>query len=101
MMLPTDKTATASATFQDAKGNPAQVQGNPTWATDKPDVLDVVDNGDGTATVTPVGPLGTAQVTCTADADLGDGVKELVLLGDVEVIAGEAVAGQVNIVVNP
>jgi len=101
MQLPDDKTASAKATFQDAKGNPAKVEGNPVWATDKPDILTVVDNGDGSATISSTGPLGTAQVTCTGDADLGAGVTPVILLGDVEVIAGTAVAGKIDFTINP
>lgn len=96
MQLPDDKSVSATASFVDAKGNPAQVQGMPVWGTDRPDLLSVVDNGDGSATVSPVGPLGSGQVTCTGDADLGEGVTEVVLLGTVEVIAGTAVGGTIN-----
>ena len=42
------------------------------------------------ATVTAVGPLGIGQVLLKADADLGEGVKEITGLLDVEVIASEA-----------
>lgn len=101
MQLPDDKTATGVAKFVDAKGNVAQVQGVPVWATDRPDLLTVTDNGDGSASVSPVGPLGTAQVTCTGDADLGDGVQEVILMADVEVIAGTAVGGSIDLVINP
>lgn len=98
--LPDDKTATASAKFVDTKGNPAQVEGNPVWATDRPDLLNVTDNGDGTATITAVGPLGTGQVTCTGDADLGSGTQPVVLIGDVEVIAGTAVGGTIDFTIS-
>lgn len=96
MQLPDDKTVSATAAFVDAKDNPAKVDGAPVWATDRPDLLSVADNGDGTATITPVGPLGSGQVTCTADADLGAGVVPVILLGTVEVIAGQAVGGAIN-----
>lgn len=96
MQLPDDKKVTATASFTDAKGNAAKVDGNPVWGTDRDDLLKVADNGDGSATIEPVGPLGSAQVTCKADADVGEGVEELTLLGTVEVIAGKAVAGSIN-----
>jgi len=96
MQLPDDKSVAATASFVDAKGNPAQVEGVPVWGTDRPDLLAVTDNGDGSATVAAVGPLGSGQVTCTADADLGAGVVPVVLLGTVEVIAGTAVGGVIN-----
>ena len=39
---------------------------------------------------------GPVQFKATFDADLGDGVKELVALADLEVVAGEAVAGTIS-----
>lgn len=96
MQLPSDKSVSASASFVDARGNPAVVEGTPVWGTDRPDLLAIADNGDGSVTVSPVGPLGSGQVTCTGDADLGEGVVSVVLLGTVEVIAGTAVGGVIN-----
>jgi len=96
MQLPDDKSVSATATFVDVKGNAAQVEGSPVWGTDRPDLLNVVDNGNGSATVSPVGLLGSGQVTCTGDADLGAGVVSVVLLGTVEVIAGTAVGGTIE-----
>jgi hypothetical protein len=37
----------------------------------------------------------------TADADLGDGVRELNTLLDVTLVAGEAVTGTINVVGDP
>jgi hypothetical protein len=102
MQLPDDLTATGTATFLDARGNPANVDGVPVWATDHPEILSVVPSVDGfSATIASVGPLGNAQVTCTADADLGEGVREVILMGDVEVIAGAAVGGRIDFAINP
>ena len=53
------------------------------------------------ASVTPVGPAGSAQVTVTADVDLGTGVKELITLFDVTIVAGQAVAGTISVVGDP
>lgn len=97
MQLPDDKTVSATVAYVDAKGNAAQVQGAPVWASDNEAVATVAASDDGmSAVVTPVGPLGSAQISVTADADLGDGVENVVALGTVEVIAGKAVAGNVN-----
>ena len=52
-------------------------------------VSTVSDDGM-TADVTTVGPLGTATVTVSADADLGDGVTSLTGTLEVEVIASQA-----------
>ena len=95
--LPADKTANGAVAYVDAKGNPAQVQGSPVWSSSDPSIVDVVASADGfAATLTP-GAVGVAQVKVEADADLGDGVVPVVGLVDVEVIAGQAVAGNVTL----
>ena len=97
MQLPDDKVVTASVSYKDAKGFAAQVQGAPVWASDNADVASVVASDDGfSATITPGNSLGMAQISVTADADLGDGVENVVALGSIEVIAGKAVAGDVS-----
>lgn len=95
MLLPVDRKVTATVTFTDRGGNAAEVQGSPVWNTDRPDLL-TVEVVDGVANITPVGPLGSAQVVVSADADLGEGFVELIVLGQIEVIAGTAVAGAIN-----
>lgn len=81
-----------SVAFTTAVGNPATVDGVPVWATSDESVLSVVASEDGlSAVVTTVGPLGSAQVSVTADADLGEGVKPLVGTLDVTVVGSEAV----------
>ena len=65
-----------SVAFTTAAGNPAVVDGIPVWGTSDETILSVVAAEDGlTAVVTTVGPLGSAQVSVTADADLGEGVQ--------------------------
>ncbi len=99
--LPDDKTASATIAYVDAKGNPAKVDGAPQWSSSDEGVFTVAQDADGfAATITPIG-LGTAQVRVTADADVGSGVQEIITLGDVEVVAGTAVAGNISITVNP
>lgn len=94
--LPDDQKVDASVGYVDAKGNAAKVDGAPVWTSSDPAVLNVVAATDGmSATITPVGPLGTAQVKIEADADLGAGVVSLITLADVEIVAGSAVAGNV------
>lgn len=74
-----------------AAGNPAQVDGAPSWSVTDPGVLELEVESDGmSATVTTVGPLGTCQVQCVADADLGEGVTQITALLDVEVKAAGA-----------
>jgi len=97
MQLPDDKSVTASLAYVDAKGNPALVEGAPVWTTDRPDIVTVTPAADGmSAVIAPVGPLGSAQISVDADADLGAGVTNLTTLGQVDVIAGTAVAGSMN-----
>lgn len=97
-ILGSDQKAPASVNFTDARGNPARVDGVPEWSSSDPAILEVIGSSDGlTGTVRAVGPLGVAQVQVKADADMGEGTRAIVLTGDVEVIAGEAVAGTVSI----
>lgn len=86
-----------SVAFVTAKGNPAQVDGAPVWSVSDATVLSVVPAADGlSAEVVAVGPLGTSQVSVTADADLGEGVKALVGTLDVQVVASEAASIVIN-----
>jgi len=85
-------------TIVDAEGNPAKVDGPITWASSDETLAEVeVDSVDSSiVTVTPVGPTGQVQITATADADLGDGVRELITVCDISLVAGEAVAGTIQ-----
>lgn len=75
-----------------AAGNPAPVE-NVVWTSSNPEVLEVVASEDGlTAVASTVGPLGTAQVTVVADADLGEGVVPLTGILDVVVVGSQAVS---------
>ncbi len=77
----------------DARGNPAEVQGVPSWASTDESVVIVQPAVDGkSAIVAAVGPLGHAQVAVTADADLGEGVENISGLLDVDVVASAAVS---------
>lgn len=83
----------ASVSFVDAKGNPAVVEGAPVFAASDPAILSIVATASPNAVeVLAVGPVGTAQVSVTADADLGEGIKPVIGLLDVQVVAGEAVS---------
>lgn len=96
--LPSDRVAAGLVAFVDVKGNPAIVDGPPKWSSSDETVLSVVASEDGmSATITPVGPLGNAQVSVEADADLGEGTKPVISLVDVEVVGGQAVAGNVSL----
>lgn len=80
-----------SVAFLDKHGHPATVDGAPEWFVDNSEVLALEPAADGmSCLIKAVGPIGTATVSMKADADLGDGVKELVGLFEVEVTAGQA-----------
>lgn len=76
----------------DAAGNPAPVE-TVAWTSSDEKVLTVVAAADGlSAVATAVGPLGTAQVTVSADAQIGDGVTTITGVLDVNVVASQATA---------
>ncbi len=75
----------------DKFGNDAKVDGAPVWAVTDEALAGVVVAEDGmSAVVTPVGPLGSLKVQVKADADLGEGVKELLGELDLDLVAGDA-----------
>lgn len=81
----------------DRKGNPAEVQ-NIEWLTSNTDVIALEPSEDGkSCLVKSVGIPGTPTVQVSCDADLGEGVTNLVGTIAVEVVAAPAV----NIVINP
>jgi len=102
--LPDDKKIKVQVSYVDAKGNPAKVEdGSIVWSSSDDSIVTVTQDAidPATAWVAAVGPLGQAQASVTADADLGDGVRELVTMLDVEIVSGEAVAGTITPVGDP
>lgn len=96
--LADNKKVGASVGFSDARGNDAQVQGAPVWSSSDESIATVVAADDGmTATISATGPLGTAQISVTADADLGDGVVPVGGLLDIEVVASQAVSANISV----
>ncbi|MBR0879614.1 hypothetical protein ACVMGC_001012 [Bradyrhizobium barranii subsp. barranii] len=96
--LPVDKMTSMQVSYVDAQNNPAEIDGEVVWASSDDDILVVTtDPADSTiCSVTPGGQVGQAQVTATADADLGQGTRQLITVCDIEVVAGEAVAGSIQ-----
>lgn len=88
MILRTGQRVLLTARAQDAEGNPATFTGL-SWASSDPAVVEVTDNGDGTAWATdPAGAgLGTATVTATAQDDIGETLTGVL---DIEVVAADA-----------
>lgn len=77
----------------DKKGNPAKLDGKPVWSVDNTELLAAVPSDDGmSCTLKAVGPLGSGTVSVKADADLGEGVTEVVGVANVEIVAGQAVS---------
>lgn len=75
----------------DAKGNPAQVDGAPVWASSNTEVVSITAAPDGmSATAVAVGPLGTATISVKADADLGAGVTTIAGTLDITITGGVA-----------
>jgi len=96
-ILPDTKKVPLTVGFVDAAGNPATVEGAPAWASSDEAIVTISDvAADGlSAFAVAVGPLGTAQVSVTADADLGEGVVPVIGVLDIEVAASQAVSAAV------
>ncbi|WP_338821691.1 hypothetical protein [Bradyrhizobium septentrionale] len=96
--LPVDHRVLMQVAYVDAKGNPATIDGDVRWESSDASIIAVdVDQTDSTiCAAVPVGSIGLVQITATCDADLGDGVRELITLCDIEVVGGEAVAGSIQ-----
>jgi hypothetical protein len=95
-----------AAEFVDKKGKAARVDGSPVYETSDPNIVtvgpDPEDPTNAFKALVKTGPLDavslptTAQIRCKVDADLGEGVREIIITGDIEVVAGEAIAGSVT-----
>jgi hypothetical protein len=96
--LPADHTVRMQVSYVDAKGNPATIDGAVSWSTSDASIITIdVDPSDSTVcAAVPAGSVGQAQVTASCDADLGDGVRELITTCDIEVVGGEAVTGSIQ-----
>lgn len=70
----------------------ASVDGIPVWVSGNPEVLSVTPSADGmSCSIAGVkGSPDEVPVTCTLDADLGSGVRELVARGSARVLGAEA-----------
>lgn len=85
-----------AATAKDRKGAAAMVQ-NPQWESSDPAVLTVTpDASDGTKALVSAVQPGTALVTFKADADLTDGVIDIIGTLDVVVGPGQATVVEVS-----
>jgi hypothetical protein len=91
------RSRTLTASFFAADGKPARVDGDPVWGVSDPAVAELVDTSSAfSKKVRAIGP-GTCEVTCTADADLGEGIRELVLRAAFVVPEPEATGGEMAV----
>ncbi len=70
--------------------NPAEIEGLAFSANDASKLSVTADAEPNVFAVTSLGPAGTAQVTVTADALIGEGTEEITGVLDVTVLAGKA-----------
>ena len=86
-----------TAKYVDAAGNAAPVDGVATAQVDDAAKAEIVDlSADGLSGAVKALAIGHVQVQVTADADLGAGTRSLTIMGELDVIAGEAVAGTID-----
>jgi len=91
LILTANQKAPLSVRFEDAEGNVARVDGVPVWGVSSPEVGELVVAPDGLSAELLAGSPTTGQVNVRADADLGTGIREIVGVLDVDVLAGAAV----------
>lgn len=87
MDLHADKMRTRTASAVDEMGNPTTYAGTLAYTVDDPALINLTDNGDGSAVIAAVGPVGVANLTFTATPDVGD---PIVRVEAINVIAGDA-----------
>ena len=93
LLLTVDQKVTLTIRPVDRGGNPAPMDGVPTWSTTDPELLTLTPSEDGlSCDVVTSGKLGAGQVNVTGDARLGEEVKAIGGALDVQVSAGEAVS---------
>ena len=100
--MQTGSYATVSVAWKDKGGNVVEVDAT-VWESSDPAVCTVT-----AATGNPLianlhapGTVGVCKIMATADADLGEGYKAITAMLDVEVIAGQAVGGEITFTQSP
>jgi hypothetical protein len=100
--LPADKQVQLKISYLDANGNPATVDdAGVTWDSSDEDIASCQPTTGEEVSLIPGTKIGNCQISAKADADLGEGVRELVTLLDVIVVGGEAVTGTIEPVGEP
>ena len=91
LVLTADQQVVLSVSYKDRYGNPAPIDGQPTWETSVDGIVTVTPSEDGmSAEVVTVGQIGAVQVRATADALPGAEMKMIIGVQDIEVVGGEA-----------
>ena len=91
--------ATVSVEWTDKGGNPVKVDGPTDWESSDPTIVEctVATGNPLIANLHALGPLGTVQINATADADLSESITKISAPPyTVEVIGGQAVAGEIT-----
>jgi hypothetical protein len=99
MDLAADMQTTLTLEYTDEVGNPTDsppVTGGAVFTVDDPTIINLTDNGDGSAVAAAVGPLGTATVHVDVTLDGGATVS-----GDLQINVVPGLAERVNIVAGP
>jgi len=97
--LQADKKVALSIEFTDEPGNPvpAPTDAVVAYTVDDPSIINLTDNGDGTASAAATGVLGTANVHVAASSVLSG----LTVTGDLQLVVVAGLAERVNIVAGP
>lgn len=83
--------------FLDDKGQAAFIDGVPQWTITNDTSFTLTPTADGmSAHVTSLDQIGTGRIEVKADADLGEGVKEITGFLDIALVPREAVLIQLN-----
>lgn len=97
MQLTDSQQVTLSVAFTDKRGQPAPIDGLPSWGVDNSDVLAITPAADGmSALVAAVGPLGSGMVSVTADSAPGDPVVTFAGTLQIDVTAGPATVANIT-----
>lgn len=101
MFMKVDEQLELAVAFKDKKGNVAKVDGIPAWALSDVSLGKLEVNADGMgAKFVPVG-VGKLVIQVKADADLGEGTRDIIGELEVEVSALEAERVELSAVVKP
>lgn len=91
LLLTDEQDCPLTVEFKTAAGNPAKVDGVPTLTSSNAAVAELQVAEDGLSALIVSKGLGSSQVVLVADADLGEGLREVTATLDLEVVAAEAV----------